>query len=187
MKILAVAILICAGAICGVAQPKTPPPKPDLSGVWAFDPSRSNVGKNSAYNVEITITHHDPELKMLRKLTLNGKTEQKELTYFTDGRGETNPTTVWLATSPDGKSPHAKDTESRTIWSRDRIVIRSHFSTTVGIHRSEEDLVDEWKLSADGKTLTQTSSFIFPPNTVDHIVVPARREDDKRVYKLISK
>src|SRR6476619_5894524 len=67
--------------------------RPDLSGTWAFDHSRSNVGKTSTASSEIRITHHDPEVRIERSITVNGKSELKELIYYTDGRGETNPTT----------------------------------------------------------------------------------------------
>jgi hypothetical protein len=57
-----------------------------------------------------------------------------------------------------------------------------------GIHVFEEDLVDEWKLSADGKTLTQTTRHKMLPTSSDGaIFTPANRPDDKRVYTLISK
>ena len=163
------------------------PAKPDLSGTWAFDRSRSNVGKTSSVNSEIKISHHDPELKIHRTININGQPDQRELIYYTDGRGETNPTTIWLSTSPDPKSPHPAETKSKTKWNGDRVVIRSKLRLMAGIHAIEEDVVDEWKLSADGKTLTQTTRHIMPTNSPDAIFVPANRPDDKRVYTLVSK
>ena len=163
-------------------------PKPDLSGTWAFDPSRSNVGKSLIANDEIKISHHDPELRVVRTIHLNGQAEQRELTYYTDGRGETNVATIWLSISPDLKSPHPAETKSKTKWSGDRIVTRSKLWLMAGIHVIEEDVVDEWKLSADSKTLTQTTRHIVPTTSSDgSIVVPANRSDDKRVYTLVSK
>ena len=161
--------------------------RPDLSGTWAFDHSRSNVGKTStAYN-EIKITHHDPEFRIVRSIAVNGKSELKELIYYTDGRGEANPTTMWVSTNPSPKSPRPAQTNSKTMWSGERVVIRSTLRLTQGIHTFEDVIVDEWKLSADGKTLTQTTRHILPPNTAEAIFVPAHRPDDKRVYTLVSK
>lgn len=187
MRRLVVPGLILAWAIVVCGQGNKSQTKPDLSGTWAFDHSRSNVGKTSTAYDEIKITHHEPEFRIVRTITINGKSELKELIYYTDGRGETNPTTIWLSTSPNPNSPRPAQTSSKTRWSGERVVIRSTLRLMAGIHATEEDLVDEWKLSADGKTLTQTSRHIFPPNTTEAIFVPAHRPDDKRVYSLVSK
>ncbi len=161
--------------------------KPDLSGTWAFDAAHSNVTPASIVNAGIKISHHDPEFKVFRTITVNGNEEQKELTYYTDGRGETNPATHWISSSPDAKLPQSAETKSKTKWSGNRIVTRFSLRTTEGIHVVEQEVVDEWKLSADGKTLTLTTTFIFPLSTRERIVVPANRPDDKRVYTLVSK
>ncbi|HWP55369.1 MAG TPA: hypothetical protein VN476_14670 [Pyrinomonadaceae bacterium] len=175
----------CAAIIYG--QGNKLHPKPDLSGTWALDRSRSNlVNSSSAYD-EIKISHHDPELKIVRTMHINGQPEQRELTYYTDGRGETNPTIIWLSADPDPKSPHPAETKSKTKWSGERIVTRTTLRLMAGTHVIEEDVVDEWKLSADGKTLTQTTRHILPASTVTAVVVPANRPDDKRVYTLVSK
>jgi hypothetical protein len=182
------ALLLTVGcAIFIYGQGSKSPAKPDLSGTWAFDPARSNLGKSSTANVELKISHHDPELKILKTVQVNGRPEQRELTYYTDGRGEKNISTIWLSTTPDPKSPHPAETKSKTKWSGDRVVIRSTLRLMVGTHAIEEDVVEEWKLSADGKTLTQTSRHVLPASTAESIVVPANRADDKRVYTLVSK
>src|SRR5262247_3316146 len=69
--------------------------KPNFTGNWALDKSRSNFGRfaKEAANIKITmkITHREPELKMVRSGSLGGAAAAQNLTYFTDGRGETNP------------------------------------------------------------------------------------------------
>jgi hypothetical protein len=187
MRRLVVPGLILAWAIVVCGQGNKSQTKPDLSGTWAFDHSRSNVRKTSTANYDIKITHHDPEFIIVRTITINGKSELKESIYYTDGRGETNPTTIWISTSPNSTSPRPPQTSSKTRWSGERVVIRSTLRMREGIHTFEDDVVDEWKLSADGKTLTQTSRHILPPNTAEQIFVPAHRPDDKRVYSLVSK
>ena len=175
-------------AVCAIARGQgSQPAKPDFSGTWAFDPARSNVSPKSTANAGIKISHHDPELKISMTVTINGNPQPKEFTYFSDGRGETNPATRWISTSPDGNTPHPAETKSKTKWSGDRIVTRYTLRTRMGIHISEEEIVEEWKLSADGKTLTRTTRTILPRSTPEMIVVPANRDDDKRVYKLVSK
>jgi hypothetical protein len=139
-------------------------------------------------NEEIKITYQDPALKIVRTVFVNGQSEQRELTYYTDGRGEVNPAIFWLSTTPDPKAQHPKETKSKTKWSGDKIVIRATLRLTAGGHVMEEEVVDEWKVSDDGKTLTQTThltpNVTGPPGS---FVVPANRPDDKRVYSLVSK
>jgi hypothetical protein len=118
------------------------------------------VGKTSTASDEIKITHHDPEFRIVRTITINGKSELKESIYYTDGRGETNPTTIWLSTSPNPKSPRPAETSSKTGWSGERVVIRSRLRLKDGI-QFEDDVVDEWETFSDGKTLTQTTSHIL--------------------------
>lgn len=161
--------------------------KPDFSGTWAFDRTRSNVTSRSTATAGIKISHHDPELKISLTTTINGNAQQRELTYFSDGRGESNPAIHWISNTPDGNVPHPAETKSKTKWSGDKIVTRATLRQMEGIHTVEEEIVDEWKLSADGKTLTHTTRIILPRSTPEVIVVPANRDDDKRVYTLVSK
>jgi len=188
IRLLTSFLLSLGCAAISHGQGSLSPAKPDLSGTWAFDRGRSNVGKTSSPNSDIKILHHDPELRIVRTIDFNGQTIHSELTYYTDGRGETNPTTIWLSTSPNPKSPRPAETKSRTSWSGERVVIRSRLRLMVGIHVIEEDLVDEWKLSADGKTLTQTTRHKMLPTSSDGaIYTPSNRPDHKRVYTLVSK
>ena len=162
---------------------------PDLSGTWMLDQRRSNVGKASSAspsNYEIKIKHSDPELRIRRTTNINGQAEERELKYYTDGRGEINPTIAWLSNSPDPKSPKPANTKSKTGWNGNKVVTRS--TLTAGGHIVQYELIEEWKLSADGKTLTQTTRFVFQNDPMDRsIFVPANRPDDKRVYNLVSK
>jgi hypothetical protein len=179
-------LVISACAAFVSAQGKKP--KPDLSGTWRFDEARSNVRPMVSADEEIKITYQDPALKIVRTVFVNGQSEQRELTYYTDGRGEVNPATFWLATTPDPKSEHPKETKSKTKWSSDKIVIRATLRLTAGGHVMEEEVVDEWKVSADGKTLTQTTHLTpHVTGAPGSFAVPANRPDDKRVYSLVSK
>jgi hypothetical protein len=179
-------ISVCAAFVSG--QGKKPQPQPDLSGTWRFDQNRSNVRPMISADEEIKITYQDPALKIVRTVLVNGQSEERELTYYTDGRGEVNPAIFWLSTTPDPKAAHPAATKSKTKWSRDKIVTRATLRLTAGGHVTEEEVVDEWQISADGKTLTQTTHLtpraIGPAGSV---FVPANRPDDKRVYSLVSK
>ena len=190
-KVAYVVVGLFVSAVAINAQGNKSQTKPNLSGTWMLDQSRSNVGTSSnaaASNYEIKIAHSEPELRIRRTTNVNGQIEERELTYYTDGRGEMNPTIAWLSSSPDSKSPKSANTKSRTRWSGDKVVTRSMLSLSAGSQIVQYDLIEEWKLSADGKTLTQTTRFVFQQNPMDRsIYIPANRPDDRRVYNLVSK
>lgn len=124
MKALLLPIcLVVLAAICFGQSSNTG--KPDLSGTWEFDAARSNVAKSKSSPEQIKITHHDPELIIRRKVIINGVPEERNQTYYTDGRGERNPTTAWVTTNPGSDSSRPAGTQSKTTWSKDKIVTRS--------------------------------------------------------------
>src|ERR1043165_3595486 len=94
-KSLAILIVLATCAANGLAQANKSKPKPNLSGTWELDRKRSSVGSSNSSTPpeQITITHHDPELKIRKTVTIKGKKEGRELPYYTEGRGEPNPTT----------------------------------------------------------------------------------------------
>jgi len=165
--------------------------KPDLSGTWIFDHDRSNVGKskNAATTPEqIKITHSGPELKIRRIVFVNGQPEEREFVYFTDERGETNPTTAWITTNPGSQVGRPPETKSKTSWSGDKIVTRSIFRPRAGGAIIEFQIIVEWRLLSDGKTLTQTTRTIAKRDPMSNaIFVPGNGADFKAVYSLVSK
>ena len=113
----------------------------------------------------------------------NGQIVDTAFVYFTDGRGETNQATSTLATNPSAFKPEdlkKQVTKSKTKWSGEKIVTRSKLRLDVAGHFVEFEQVDEWKLSQDGKMLTQTSRVNFQNS--DSAFIPARAQDKKRVY-----
>jgi hypothetical protein len=189
-KSLAILIVLATCAANGLAQANKSKPKPDLSGTWEFDRKRSNVGKsNSASPPEqITITHHDPELKIRKTVTVNGLKEERELTYYTDGRGETNPTTAWLTANPGSDAGRPPETKSKTSWSGDKVVTRSVFLPHTSAAIIEFEITVERRISSDGKTLTETTHTQAKPDPMSNSVfVAGRGTDFKAVYNLISK
>ena len=188
-KSLAILILLATFAASGLAQANKSKLKPDLSGTWEFDSKRSNVGKNSANPPEqITITHHDPELKIRKIVTVNGQKEERELTYYTDGRGETNPTTAWITANPGSAAGRPAETTSKTSWSGDKVVTRSVFLPRTGSAIMEFEITVERRISSDGKTLTETTHTNARPDPMSNSVFVAGRGNDfKAVYNLVSK
>jgi hypothetical protein len=184
-------LLICLAAWVAVCfgQSNKTRTQPDFSGIWEFDASHSNVAKSKNTPPErIKITHHDPELTIRRKISINGVQEERDLTYYTDGRGETNPTTARVTTNPGSESYRPAETKSKTTWSKNKVVTRSVSQTFGSGAVFEFEIVDEWRLSSDGKTLTKTSKTIPNRNlTGNAAVVIGNGADFKEVYKLISK
>ena len=181
-------ILICAvGTSLAQQKQRAAKTKPDFTGTWLLDPSRSNVGPSRTPDRPLQITHHDPELKITRMVEHNGQVTGQDLIYYSDGRGETNPTTMFLSTSTDvNPQRHDKDvTKSKTSWSGNKLVTRSTLRSLIASRELEFDIIDEWKLSQDGKALTQTSRTVFNPDSSPGVFIPANQPDIRRVYNRV--
>jgi hypothetical protein len=181
---------MCAlGATSFRAQPKqkAAQTKPDFSGTWLLDRAKGNVGSSTTLDQPVKITHHDPELRITRMISSNGQPTAQEFVYYTDGRGETNPTIIFLSTSTDvNRSVHDNDvTKSKTTWSGNKLVTRSTVRNLIGGHLLEFEMIDEWKLSPDGKTLTETSRTVFHQDTSGTVFVPGAQPEIKRVFNRV--
>jgi hypothetical protein len=190
MKSLAILILLGTCAAHGLAQGNKSKAKPDFSGTWEFDRKRSTVGKSNSSSPpeQITITHHDPELKIRKIVTVNGQKEERELTYYTDGRGETNPTTAWVTANPGSNAGRPPETTSKTSWSGEKIVTRSVFLPHSSTDIIEFEITVERRISSDGKTLTETTHTKARPEPMSSSVFVAGGGTDlKAVYNLVSK
>jgi len=173
-------------ALCVGQSPKTA--KPDLSGTWEFDAAKSNFKSKQKSPEQIKISHHDPELIIRRKVNINGVSEERDLTYYTDGRGERNPTTTWMTTNQGSDLYRPPETTSKTTWSKDKIVTRSVSGFHAGTAIAEIEIIDEFRLSSDGKTLTDTRRTVRKSNVNPNAaLVVESGADFKTGYKLISK
>jgi hypothetical protein len=119
--------------------------RPDLSGTWVLDNSRSEI-KDKVVDYVLTIVHREPEIRITKKYKKGGRDYLEELVYYTDGKPEFN-----------SRIGHV-DPESLTRWRGNKLVRRST-SSNKGVQTSPPlDIVttEEWELSTDGKTLTRT-------------------------------
>lgn len=183
-------ILICAlgtTATPAQAKQKAIKTKLDFTGTWLLDTAKSNVGSSATPDQPLKISHRDPEFRITRLVASNGQVNGRDFVYYTDGRGETNPTIVFLSTGTDmNPQGHDKDvTKSKTTWSSNKLVTRSTVRSLIGGQVLEFEIIDEWKLSTDAKTLTQTSRTVFRQDTSGAIFVPANRPDNRRVYNRV--
>ena len=137
------------------------PAKPNFSGTWALDKSRSNFGRlaKEAANIHISlkITHREPEVKMIRSGSLNEVKGTQNLTYFTDERGESNPGLLTNTTA-----------QSKTKWEGTRLTSRSLSSVTFNGQAFQIETIERRELSVDGKTLT-ISIIASSPRGLDRL------------------
>jgi len=136
---------------------KAPAARPDFSGNWVLDHAKSSLGplERALSNAEVTlvIAHKDPELKISRKASLNGREQSQILTYYSDGRGEMNPPVFGSA-----------EVKTKTKWDKTKLV--SDASTSINTPRGDAihiDTTEKRELSADGNTLTITVSISGAP------------------------
>jgi hypothetical protein len=165
--VLTLSLLLAANMAVEAQSPK-PKVKPDFSGNWLLDQKKSSdSGLTRRPDLPIKISHHDPEFRVTLSSESNGQIIEREFVYFTDARGETNAATTRLTTNPSAiKADDLKNqvTKSKTKWSANKIVTRSQLRLNVAGHFVEFAQVDEWRLSADGKVLTQTANkLVYNP------------------------
>ena len=122
---------------------------PDLSGVWALDESRSEIDPRLTDKVQdyvLTIVHKEPEIRLTKTYQQYGSKKTEESIYYTDGR-------------PEYHSRTGKNSEPVTRWRGNKLVRKSvtaPFGPRMGSFPVETVMIEEFQLSADGKTLSRT-------------------------------
>jgi len=114
--------------------------KPDLSGTWILDKSKSP--KVDADKFTLVIVHREPEIRITEKLLKDGRELIKESVHYTDGRSDSD-----IAKGKDYSQVKIK-------WQGKALVIENAH-TTSGT-RFEIVTTEEWKLSNDNQSLTRT-------------------------------
>ncbi len=152
--LLSLCLLACAAAAPAADDKKRA--RPDFSGTWELDRSKSEFGlfgdrPLAKADATLVVTHREPELKIVRTLRLNGREETKEFTYYTDGRGESNPGSFGSGVL-----------DSKTRWEGERVT--AHAKTTWPARDGRPEVVLEttqtWQLSAGGRALTHTTRIV---------------------------
>ena len=162
--------------------------KPNLSGLWMLDRKKSNIGPGPYTDLPLEISHHDPEFRVVRRFQWNGEMKVQDSIYYSDKRGETNPTTMFMGADTPGSNMRALEqqkTSSTTGWKDDQLVVRSLVRSQLRGRMLEFEVIDEWKLSRDKNTLTQTTRRIAVNGPSNSVFIPATQSDSKRVYQRI--
>ena len=169
------------------AQNRPAKPKPDLTGSWLLDARKSNsVGLTRRPDLPIKISHQDPELRVTLTSESNGQLVERNFVYFTDGRGEDNEATAMLTTNPNAppRDLRKERTKSTTRWSGNKIITRAPLPLRISGQYVEFEQIDEWKMSGDGKVLTQTSRVVLNRSSAPTFY-PAMAREKKRVYNRV--
>jgi hypothetical protein len=162
---------------------------PNLSGTWElieyFGGTKRQLGSNFP-KMTLAISQTDSEVKIIQKRMRNGVEEVRELTYYLDGRGESNLGRVELWPRYEPRF------ESVTAWQKDRLLssykeqqsLRTGSSLKNGVYSTTDSVArrkDEWRLASDGQTLALTSSSVQTNSfsITGHQPAPGGRLDDK--------
>ena len=123
----------------------------NLSGTWSLDFNASDFGGSKTSfiydSLTLLINHSDPVLKITRKMGKKKTTRSQALAYYTDGRGEKNPST----------SENAQ-VESKTSWQGKVLITNGTESHPTFGDVIMFDTTDRWELSDDGNTLIEYTS-----------------------------
>jgi len=133
--------------------------KPNLTGEWKLNPSKSEFGRFPA-PIKRTdkVDHADPSLRVLITATLpNGET-RLEINYLTDGTETTNDF-------------HGNPMKSTCQWEGETLRITSK----VRLAEGEMTVVDRVSLSQDGKTMTIHRHASGPQGQADQTMVSEKQ------------
>jgi hypothetical protein len=135
---------------------------PNLSGTWELVEDHSGLKmklKDAGFpRVTVVIAQEGAQIRITQKQIKRGTQTVEEYSYYTDGRGETNPGRVELYPR------YVSKLESVSGWQKERLLIK--FSTEHlrwfgrGVSDSWVTRKDEWRLGSDGGTLTLTISMV---------------------------
>ena len=150
--LLSLCLLACAAAAAPDDEKKGRP-HPDFSGTWQIDRPKSDFGPFSDRPLSkadstLAVEHRDPELKIRRTLSLDGREEVKEFAYYTDGRGETNQATIGVG-----------EVTSKTTWVGDRVVAEARIERRGQSGPYRLDVTQKWQVNSDAKWLVHTTAI----------------------------
>ena len=129
--------------------------KPNFSGTWKLNTSKSDFGPLPAPDSQMNvIEHNDPALKVAT--TAEGAQGKQNFTstYTTDGKEVTNT-----------RGP--QEIKSTVTWDGDKLVVSSKLS----FQGNDVSLKNVWSLSADGQTLTQNQHLSAAMGEADQTMV----------------
>jgi hypothetical protein len=142
-------VLLVTGALFAPLAAQSPGP-PELSGTWKLNRDKSDLQDDYRYAVSrdeqsLIIDQREPEVRIMRRYASGDANS----IIYTDGRSAKN------------RDTNGDTVASNTKWEGKNLVSR------YAIHRSFKDspetvdVIDEWTVSSDGKTLTLKTTMRY--------------------------
>lgn len=124
--------------------------KPDFTGTWKLDASKSDFGQMPApEKMERVIDHKDPAIKIKTTQSTPNGDRTTDTAYTLDGKEQKQE-------SPRGVIMYTPK------WEGSIVVIDSKRTMNVQGQTVEITGVERWSLSEDGKTMTVDSKMVAP-------------------------
>jgi hypothetical protein len=134
--------LVLALLIGFVSSPAWPQAKPDYSGKWNLDATKSDFGAMPApTSIVHDIEHKEPNVKITTTQKSEGGDTTNTRTFSTDGKDSTNKITMMGTEYP---------VKTSAKWDGQSLLVSSSFDA----QGATVQLNDTWTLSPDGKVLT---------------------------------
>jgi hypothetical protein len=162
--------------------------RPDLSGTWVMEEQSDSLKKALPELSALTllIDHHEPEIRITKKFTLDNRQHEQELIYYSDGRGEEN------LTIKGGKSK----VRTRTEWKSGVLVFRyPDYSANISGPSLVAEQVIQWQIKEGGTVIVEENVTTYHSTNApdasmsasDRGKLPAMPRPDitKRIYKKI--
>ncbi|MGC4054160.1 MAG: hypothetical protein QM757_34170 [Paludibaculum sp.] len=128
---------------------------PNFTGSWKLNTSKSDFGQFPApSSMTQTVTHDEPKIKIAMKQTSDMGDMEFEREYTTDGKEYTN-------------DMRGNPVKSVLKWDGDVLIITSKGK----FGDNDFTMVDRWKLSEDGKTLTVNRHFSSDMGEMDNKLI----------------
>jgi hypothetical protein len=154
-KTLVAALTVTAFAASLAAQSK-----PNFSGTWKLNVSKSDFGPLPGPDSRTdVIEHNDPVLKVNTSAEGAQGKQNFTLTYTTDGKEVMN-------------KQGQRDIKSTVVWDGSNLVLNSKFS----FNDNDVTVKNVWTLSADGKTLTANAHLSAQMGEADQKMVFEKQE-----------
>jgi hypothetical protein len=134
--------------------------KPNFSGDWKLNPQKSDYGPMPAPDsATLKVDHKDPSLKVAATQSGPQGEMSFDSTYDTEGKETTN-------------SFGPMEMKTTAKWDGDDLAM----SSKMDFNGTEISVKGKWSLSADGKTLTQSSHVTSPQGEFDMKAVYEKQE-----------